>query len=116
MGQDGAQGPAPGQAHEAVEVRDIDRTLVRVHLPVRELRAEVARDVAGWLTTNDVADRVRKKPRTVLGWMHAGKIKAAGQLPDGTFLFDARDVLAFVRFGIASADAAPDARPRRRAV
>lgn len=85
---------------------------MRVHIPVRAIRDEVARDVAGWLTTNDVADRVRKKPRTVLAWMHAGKLQAAGQLPDGTWLFDPRDVMAFVRFGVSSHDAAPDARPQ----
>lgn len=51
------------------------------------------------MTTAEVADRVRRKPKTVLGWMHGGKLESVGQLPDGAYLFDRQAVEDFVRFG-----------------
>lgn len=50
-----------------------------------------------WLTTAEVAARVKRTPKTVIGWAKAGKLRVAGRLPDGGYLFDRAEVIAFVR-------------------
>lgn len=87
-----AKTPQADQRHE------LDRTLRGVPSPVPAIRAELERE-DDWLTTAEVAERVRRRPRTVLAWMKAGKLKAAGQLPDGAYVFDRQVVIDFVRFG-----------------
>lgn len=51
--------------------------------------------MSDYLTTAEVADLVRKRPATVLAWMHSGKLPKAGETPGG-YLFDRAAVERFI--------------------